>query len=56
MGTKKNDARAQVRLVNPESGYTYTSEKNKRNSQQKLEIRKYDPILRRHAKFVEKKV
>ena len=44
-----------VRLQSTESPYFYTTYKNPRN-QDKLELKKYDPRLNKHVKFVEKKI
>lgn len=44
-----------IHLVNTESGYFYTTSKNKKLVTEKLKLKKYDPILRRHAVFVEAK-
>lgn len=40
------------------SGYFYTNRKNKRKSKgdNKLKLRKYDPIARKHVLFEEKKL
>lgn len=38
------------------TGYAYVTTKNKRTMQAKLEIKKYDPIARKHVIFVEKKI
>ena len=38
------------------TGYTYTTTKNKRTMTEKLKIRKFDPVARRHADFVEAKI
>lgn len=38
------------------TGYAYVTSKNKRTSQGKLELKKYDPIARKHVLFVEKKI
>ncbi|MEY4576417.1 MAG: hypothetical protein RL701_1120 [Pseudomonadota bacterium] len=38
------------------TGYAYVTTKNKRTSQAKLEIKKFDPIIRKHVVFVEKKI
>jgi large subunit ribosomal protein L33 len=35
------------------TGYTYVTRKNRRNDADRLVIRKYDPILRRHVEFKE---
>jgi large subunit ribosomal protein L33 len=38
------------------TGYAYTTTKNKRTAQGKLEIVKFDPVARQHVTFVEKKI
>ena len=38
------------------TGFAYVTTKNKRTTQGKLEIKKYDPIARKHVVFVEKKI
>jgi large subunit ribosomal protein L33 len=38
------------------TGFAYVTTKNKRTMQCKLEIKKYDPIARKHVIFVEKKI
>jgi large subunit ribosomal protein L33 len=38
------------------TGFFYTTTKNKKKQTGKLEVRKYDPIIRKHVKFVEKKI
>ena len=35
------------------TGYTYVTRKNRRNDPDRLVVRKYDPILRRHVEFKE---
>lgn len=44
-----------IHLVNTETGYFYTTLKNKKKTTEKLKRKKYDPILRKHAVFVEAK-
>jgi large subunit ribosomal protein L33 len=34
-------------------GYTYAARKNRRNDQDRLRLRKYDPVVRRHVVFRE---
>lgn len=38
------------------TGYFYTFTKNKKKQQGKLEVKKFDPVVRKHVKFVEKKI
>jgi len=45
-----------IRLVNKESGYFYVTRKNPKKLTKKLEFRKYDPYLRKHAIFREEKI
>ncbi len=37
------------------TGYTYVTNKNKVNSRDRIELRKYDPIARKHVIFKEEK-
>lgn len=53
---KKNTKRKLVGLVSDLSGHrTYYTTKNTMNQQEKLELRKYDPIARKHATYKETK-
>jgi large subunit ribosomal protein L33 len=53
---KKGDKRKIVGLVSEESGHRiYYTVKNTQNTPDKLSLRKYDPVLRKHALFVETK-
>ncbi|MDF1684650.1 MAG: 50S ribosomal protein L33 [Legionellaceae bacterium] len=38
------------------TGYYKTTTKNPRNTPDKMKIRKYDPVVRKHVIFEEKKV
>lgn len=50
----KADNRVTVRLRSTEgTGWTYTTTKNRTTQRERLELRKYDPVLRRHALFRE---
>ncbi|WP_407319772.1 50S ribosomal protein L33 [Isoptericola halotolerans] len=35
------------------TGFTYVTRKNRRNSPDRLVLRKYDPVVRRHVEFKE---
>lgn len=35
------------------TGYTYVTRKNRRNDPERMSLRKYDPIARRHVEFKE---
>lgn len=53
---KKGDKRKIIGMVSEESGNrTYYTRKNTMNTPDKLSLRKYDPILRKHVLYVETK-
>ena len=54
MAKKKGD-RVQVKLKSTESPHIYYSIKNRKNSTDKLELKKYDPVLRKHILYKEQK-
>ena len=45
-----------IKLVSTESNYYYTTTKNKKTKPEKLELKKYDPIVRKHVLFKEEKI
>jgi large subunit ribosomal protein L33 len=51
----KKGNRALVKLRSSESGHMYYTQKNKRNDTQRLELKKYDPFVRRHVIYRETK-
>ncbi len=50
---KGKEARSTVKLVSTESSYCYFTEKNKNNTKERLQLRKYDPVVRKHVIFKE---
>ena len=38
------------------TGFFYTTTKNRRNTKDKLRLKKYDPVVRKHVEFVEAKI
>lgn len=53
---KKNTKRKLVGLVSELSGHrTYYTTKNSQNTTEKISLKKYDPIARVHALYVETK-
>ena len=47
----------QIRLVSTaDTGYFYVTKKNPRNLTEKLQMRKYDPVVRKHVLFKEAKI
>lgn len=55
MGKKKGGQRVHVKLRSSESPYIYHTVKNKRNTTERLNIKKYDPILKKHVMFKEER-
>ena len=51
----KPGARATVKLRSTESDHFYSTKKNKRNTTDRLELKKYDPVVRKHVKYKEEK-
>ena len=52
---KKTGARESIKLRGTESSHVYTTSKYKRNTTERLQIKKYDPVLRKHVNFKEEK-
>ena len=51
---KKNDLRPLIKLRSTAgTGYTYVPRKTRRNDPDRISLRKYDPIIRRHVEFKE---
>jgi large subunit ribosomal protein L33 len=49
--------REKIKLVSTaKTGHFYTTTKNKRNSTSKLELKKYDPVVRKHVIYKESKL
>ncbi|MDT8439939.1 MAG: 50S ribosomal protein L33 [Wenzhouxiangellaceae bacterium] len=50
-------ARDKIRLVSSAgTGHFYTTDKQKKNTPQKLEFKKYDPVVRKHVIYKEAKI
>ena len=45
-----------IRLKSTESGFFYVTKKNSRTMTEKMEVKKYDPIARKHVLFKEVKL
>ena len=52
---KKSNARETIKLKSSESPHMYSTKKNKRNTTGKLEIKKFDPVIRKHVMYKEVK-
>tara|TARA_A100001011_G_C13809636_1_gene634342 strand:+ start:22 stop:177 length:156 start_codon:yes stop_codon:yes gene_type:complete len=49
--------RDKIKLVSSAgTGHYYTTDKNKRNNPDKLEFKKYDPVVRKHVMYKEAKI
>lgn len=47
----------QIKLVSTaDTGYFYVTKKNTRTKTEKLSLRKYDPVARKHVEFKESKM
>lgn len=51
----KSENRVLVKLKSTESPYMYYTKKNKTNTTDRLELKKYDPVVRKHVLFKETK-
>jgi len=50
-------SREKIRLVSSAgTGHFYTTDKNKKNTPAKIEIKKYDPVVRKHVMYKEAKI
>ncbi|WP_343128667.1 50S ribosomal protein L33 [Buchnera aphidicola (Kurisakia onigurumii)] len=50
-------SREKIKLVSTSgSKHFYTTTKNKRNKSEKLSLKKYDPILKKHVMYIENKI
>lgn len=49
--------REKIRLISSaNTGHFYTTIKNKRNTPDKMEIKKFDPVVRKHVLYKEAKI
>ena len=52
----RNEIRPIVKLCSSAgTGYTYVTRKNRRNDPDRLRLKKYDPVIRRHVEFREER-
>jgi large subunit ribosomal protein L33 len=50
-------SREKIRLVSSaDTGHFYTTDKNKQNTPGKMEMKKYDPVVRKHVMYKEAKI
>ena len=49
--------RDKIRLISSAgTGHFYTTDKNKKNTTDKMEVKKYDPVVRKHVAYKEGKI
>lgn len=51
----KGGARVTIRMGSTESPHRFSTTKNKRNTPARLELRRFDPVVRRHVIYREEK-
>ncbi|AEH07882.1 MULTISPECIES: 50S ribosomal protein L33 [Protofrankia] len=52
----RNELRPKIKLRSTAgTGYTYITTKNRRNDPDRLTLKKYDPVIRRHVVFREER-
>ena len=53
---KAQDVRPIIKLRSTAgTGYTYVTRKNRRNDHDRLVLKKYDPVVRKHVEFREER-
>lgn len=56
MAKKSSEVRPIIKLRSTAgTGYTYVTKKNRRNDPERLVLRKFDPVVRRHVDFREER-
>jgi large subunit ribosomal protein L33 len=50
---KAKEARSIIKLKSEASDHCYFTEKNRNNSKERISLRKYDPIVRKHVMYKE---
>lgn len=56
MAGRVRDLRPVIKLRSTAgTGYTYVTRKNRRNTPDRLVLRRYDPVVRRHVDFREER-
>ncbi|BAC17752.1 ribosomal protein L33 [Corynebacterium efficiens YS-314] len=52
----RNDIRPIIKLKSTAgTGYTYVTRKNKRNNPDRITLKKFDPVIRKHVEFREER-
>lgn len=53
---KKKGMVTLIKMKSEESPHYYTTRKNRKNVSEKIELMKYDPVVRKHVKYKEAKL
>ena len=53
MAKKKSGNRETIKMKSTESPHMFTTTKNKRNTPERIELRRYDPVVRKHVVYKE---
>ena len=56
MAKKSKDARSYVKMQSSESAHCYFVQKNRNNTKDRLQLRKFDPVVRKHVIYKEAKM
>jgi large subunit ribosomal protein L33 len=56
MASRKRDTEKIKLISTADTGYYYTTTKNRKNTPDKFEFKKYDPVVRKHVVFKEGKI
>ncbi len=56
MAKKSKDARSYVKMQSSESAHCYFLQKNRNNTKDRLQLTKYDPIMRKRVVYKEAKM
>lgn len=51
----KQSQRVIIKMRSTESPYTYSTTKNKRNTPDRLQLKKFDPVVNKHVIFKEQR-
>ena len=55
-GAKGKDLRPIIKMVSTAgTGHTYVTRKNRRNNPDRMVLKKYDPVVRKHVDFREER-
>lgn len=56
MPASGKDVRSKIKVRSTAgTGHTYITEKNRRNTPERLVLRRFDPVVRRHVEFREER-